>query len=164
MRKAYTKPVFLAEEYEMTTSVAACKTSSNAPHEIWKMDPCSCDAPGHDVDKTGGAPVHDYWDYATNNNSSNYDRGNMGDNNGSYLFTDSQLICDFVWNEKGGDIGVWKDKETNSLVSNLDDRFFGEAGTNKGSFVEYLGMKFMNFFRKNAPGCEPYVDSGNPFS
>ena len=164
MKKAYVKPVFLAEAFEVTTNVAACKTRSNAPHEIWKGDPCSCGAPGHAVDKTGGAPVDQYWDYASNGNKNNYNRGEMGANNGSYIFTDDLLTCDFVWNERGGMVGVWKDKETNNLVSDLTQRFFGEEGTNKGSFVDYIGSSFMAFFRKNEPGCEPYVDEGVPFS
>ena len=164
MKKAYVKPVFIADEYEMTVSVAGCKTRSNAPHEIWKLDPCSCGAPGHEIDKTGGAPVKDYWNYASNGNESNYSHGNMGDNNGSFIFTDDMLQCDFVWNEPGGQVGVWKDKQTNALVSDYSQRYFGEEGTNTGSLIDWVGSNFMSFFRKNEPGCEPYVDQGVPFS
>lgn len=163
MKKAYVKPVFMAEEYEMTASVAGCRTRSNAPHEIWKNDPCSCSAPGHEIDKTGGAPVSDYWDYASNGHANSYEHDKMGVNNGSFIFTDDMLQCDFVWNQPGGKVGVWTDKETGALVSDFDQRELSEE-SNVGSVVAWIGDNFMSFFRKNEPGCEPYVDEGVPFS
>ena len=116
MKKAYVKPVFLAEAYEMTSSVAGCPTSSSIPRELIYGQTSLCDH------CTGGAvqiDKKDNWDafkdYATEDKSITtvYDQnGNAQSiNNGNvYLFTSNTVECDYIWNSNDNNekLQIWK--------------------------------------------------------
>lgn len=172
MKKAYVKPVFMAEEYELTASVAGCEYSPSKPFEIWKGTYICASGQGHSVGQGNPTddPVLGYWDYATAGRYQNYDTkfeghgyqmGNEGTNNGAYVFTGAETQCDFVWNSYNGDIGVWKDSN-NNLIKNETDR------SNEGSWIDRLGYTFMQFFRTANSSCSPLFQTNEgsvvPFS
>lgn len=168
MKKAYVKPVFVAEEFEGTASVAACGYSSKNKFEVWEGVQV-CHSPGHKIGQgNDNAPFKDYLEYATDGTTSSWDGytvGGMDDNKGSYVFTSGLVECDFVWNSNGGSIGVWKqDNEdgSESLVSNTGIRkqlvSLGQAG------IKWLQWTFMPFFRQNNSDCAPELGNATPFS
>lgn len=153
MKKAYVKPVFAAEVFESTESVAACTIGSSDPYAVWKGDfICTHGNNGHKVDHTGKAPVSDYWGYATNGHSKDgTEISNADTNTSSMLFNSGRVECDFVWNSYSGPVGVWtEDGTTNTVISDMNNRVVGQETGN--SIIAWLG-DLMNFFRGNGSGC-----------
>lgn len=181
MKKAYVKPVFLAEVFEGTANVAACERGSSETFEVWK-GVSVCGTPGHAIGESSGKSSFEenYISYATDNRYTNTVKGkdgfqpindeidsysltNMGPNVGSYVFTSWNFDCDFAWDSKGGSVGVWVNtNDNNSLITNNVQR--ETLYNNKSAGILWLAQSFMNFFRKNEPGCKPVLDGGSPFS
>ena len=172
MKKAYVKPVFLAEEFVAAASVAACKYNpGSAVNEtlslefLWpegvKKPPVLCakgDA-GHDV---YGGELFD------GNGQNHYKTELLGDyaykeDNTATLFDTSNRACDFVWMQpsgNGNEIKVWGDGEdTPSLVANHSSRdtsklfywngiqnflqfFAGDAADNQNHSINYTLFSF----------------------
>lgn len=159
MKKAYVKPVFLAEEFEGTASVAACEyRASHDPLEVWnERNICSVGDNGHFIGKVPGASVNKWWEYATegmanpqveftNPTSNNFDAYN----DTAYLFTDGQTVCDFVWNGMGSQVGIWTSEEGNVNTSVSDHT------KRDGLFVTLIDA-FNTFF-----GIEPKNEQHEP--
>ena len=99
MKKAYVKPVFLAEEFVMTDCVASCPTSTKVPGPIEdKTNVCVGDN-GHKVNLDKGL-VGKYWSYADD------------DSTMVYLFTNATYECDFLWNSTGSNVEGWSTNGT----------------------------------------------------
>lgn len=151
MKKAYVKPVFLAEEYELTQSVAVCDLSGSAPLNI-NLNTVLCQGGdnGHEFNtsseaykgiygKDANKADVTYWQYAGDHGTTDH-----------ALFADDELNCDYVWDNYEDNVGVWRPGEKEG-VTNLG-----------GYFVDWLGIKFSQFFHKNGgngssnnPGHEP---------
>lgn len=166
MKKAYVKPVFLAEEFVSKTSFAVtpCDTGINGALKLEYgkniCDHCQGDKIGGNgkPSNNGGAFVNDpydgydsYWKYATS--------VNMQGKNGAYLFNTSvsdYQDCDFIWNGTSyGDntslVYVWDAQDTqrtdkNSLVSTLKNfvQFF--AGNSGNEQIHVPGYQHESFF------------------
>lgn len=120
MKKAYVKPVFLAEEFVAETSYAnqVCNVNQRGPLEIvngdyWCKDHSKANGTGGchaKVDISVGSNPNGqgakslglaskynpdksitYWDYARYNSQQN------DYSDGAYLFTDANTVCDFLW-------------------------------------------------------------------
>lgn len=150
MKKAYVKPVFMAEEFEGLAHVTStCGYSINDPAEVYdgvgicfKKNGCN-----HTVDGSGEIDTGmysnelTYWEYASGAGASN-EQGND-----AYLFTVGNGQCDFLWNSSNDDMGVWKtpDTYTDGAV---------RPGLKKGDvvsdFVNWLGIGFSQFFFNNS--------------
>ena len=138
MKRAYVKPAFIAEAFEMTESVAICDRhigqGGNHPFEIdFNTKICSGDQ-GHKISK-GEITSEDspLWQYA------------VKEDNTAYLFDGLNTTCDFVWlgPSNGEDrVQVWG-QSPDKLAANASDR---------KSLFDWLGnqMSFMKFFG----GCE----------
>lgn len=156
MKKAYVKPVFMAEFFEVSSTVAVCPVRSATPLPVEEGD-YICDSPGHAVGHAQ-APVNNYWDYATNYQTDN-----------SYIFTSGTYQCDFLWNSEGGNVGVWTQmdesgasKGTDYLVSDASQRYNTETNVFTAVVHWFQDMNFMNFFRgANSTNCIPTYNDGN---
>lgn len=155
MKKAYVKPVFFAEEFEGTVSVAACVYHADTnPAQIWEgMYMCANEDNGHAIggqNKQKG-DVQQWWGYATNTSGATDANPSNGTyNDGAYLFTDNSVTCDFVWNDKGAQVGIWTSKEndTSSAIWKSSDR--------EGAFVTLISM-FTDFFFGNDANFEGHT-------
>ena len=132
MKKAYVKPVYMADEFEMTACVASCgKGSINSPIEINDGERL-CVGPGNDHKIKANSVFG--WNDA------------KSDGTEVYLFTNSNIECDFLWYGEGSYVQAWStDKDDkNSIVWTQEDRKSLTAETNY-SFSEIL----MSFFCGN---------------
>lgn len=153
MKKAYVKPVFLAEEFENTMSVAACEYhASSKPAQIWRGTPlCSVGDSGHGV---GGDPgtgkkveVNNWWDYATNTKEATDANPNTGTyNDGAYLFTSGSTTCDFVWNSTTDTVKIWTSEENNKATAIWD------STKRENGFLTVIDDLFALFFFGNKAG------------
>lgn len=154
MKKAYVKPVFLAEAFEGTASVASCAGGSvNTPIELQTGNYMCYDIKnngklegdnGHIVGgHNGKAPVMKYWDQAGANKEGN-------ETTDVYLFTDSNVVCDFLWSGEGSTVKGWS---TNGKESGL---VWNENERNDAARVFFdFGKKLLEFF------CGPVADNEN---
>ena len=165
MKKAYVKPVFLAEEFECTAAVAGCVYSSKKPAQVWE-GLTFCDDNGHVIGGQNGSngEVNQWWDYATetDNSTDGPKNGELGSyNDFAYLFTSGSYECDFIWNSSKSDIYVWTKTEGDlksaiskhterkgafaTLVSTFVDFFYGiGSGACKMHEPEYLNEKIFS--------------------
>lgn len=166
MKKAYVKPVFLAEAFEGTASVASCgydADAANSAIQIWHgKNLCTVGDGGHYVGKDNGnkhPDVAQWWDYATNTNGANTNppKSNSlsGFNNGAYLFTDGQTVCDFVWNSVDSDVGIWTSEKDNASTAIWDVTVRNNSVFNQNLFVTFI-KGFAAFF-----GIEPDEDKNH---
>lgn len=163
MKKAYVKPVFLAEEFEGTVSVASCQYNVDAQTKIQVYDglhicdvPCSHSIGGNNGQGTKG-DVQDWWNYATETKTGNNMDGKGGPDN-AYLFTSGQIECDFVWNSQGSQVGIWTQfqDQLNTAISEHNNRIKKE-GWNPviswiNSFKDFFGV--MGGDNNHRPGIE----------
>ena len=147
MKKAYVKPVFLAEEFGMTACVASCVGASvNSPIEI-EDDGRLCVGPGNDhridADSVYG------WENAA------------GDGTSVYLFTNSNIECDYLWYGEGSSVQAWStDKDDiNSIVWNQEARKNLTQSTNYS-----FGKILMNFFCGNNTGNQNHRPGYNGYA
>lgn len=127
MKRAYVKPVFLAEAFEGTASVASCgydADAANSALQVWEgKGLCAVGDGGHRIGKKDAA-VDQWWDYATKTEGANgkppTSDSLKGFNDGAFLFTDSQTVCDFVWNSVDSDIGIWTSEKGNASTAIWD--------------------------------------------
>ena len=126
MKKAYVKPVFLAEEFVATMDhVAACPTNTWTPQEL--QFPINgqggtrlCNSQKTNCSHylgSGNATINGYYDEANKITYQQYaewsidDRSNAGDGvsdaTKAYLFNSGYGACDFVWNNTNQNVGVW---------------------------------------------------------
>lgn len=148
MKKAYVKPVFMAEEFVATASVASCGIN---PSQIGTLDVyygqhlCYNQTCGHYVGNDQGNleyDAKDYWWYATGKPD------NTGSNNvaptaagsGAYLFTDGTVACDFIWNGFGQDVGIWTDNEKNPISIEADRQIGSSLVQFISSFSEFFSI------------------------
>lgn len=158
MKKAYVKPVFLAEEFFMTMSIAACQYSMNNPAKIYhgvRM----CSGNNHKVTWSPNATnkgtintktytaadgtVMDYWQYsqgAADEASSD-----------AYLFTVNNGQCDFLWDNSNEQIGVWKTPDTFDGIRGADTMKDSEGNW----LVNWLIGTFSGFFYGSGDPHEP---------
>lgn len=155
MRKAYVKPVFLAEEFVgVSQSVSACAYSTTNPAEVYLgVGLCNHnDGNCHSVknnhgdisgnytylDENGQTKTMSYWEYAGNQN------GKQGGD--AFLFTVNNGQCDFLWDSDNDNMGVWNtpDVWTNDNVRPTPDT------STLGSVVNWLGKTFSQFFYGNS--------------
>ena len=160
MKKAYVKPVFVAEEFEGTENVASCAYGADQNAlQVWKGSYlCKVGDGGHTVGKKD-YDAKDWWEYATETPGANETpptSSNLtGYNNGAYLFTDGQTVCDFVWSDSSSKVGIWTSEagKTDKAISKESDR----TGTlNVNLFVTFISS-FSQFF-----GIEPDNDQHVP--
>lgn len=148
MKKAYVKPVFLAEEFVAASSYAAsaCKLSSSNPYTITtNQHLCTNETCDHYTSEksmfftgtntfrvNGKDETKTYWEYA----------GGEGE---SKLFTLGESQCDFMWKTNGADlVTVWRDQEISAreVSYNAWDKIW-DSVTNP--FIS-VGAKFAAFF------------------
>ena len=152
MKKAYVKPVFLAEEFVAETSYAnsACGISSgkaftlyiddNNPQHLCTHSPCK----GHDmtsssvvytgensfiVDSEKNTDTMTYWNYATKSD------------NEATLFSFGAVDCDFMWKTNGQDqVSAWKyvDNDTRASLIKSTNNIFDLIITGLGSFSQFF--------------------------
>lgn len=163
MKKAYVKPVFLAEVFEGTASVATCTQDYDPTKNLMQvyngLQACEHGNKGHEIGH-GSSPVNEYWSYATNGSSTNPTKPVDDPNSAAYLFTSGQQECDFVWNSYDGEIGVWYDNN-NNLQANMKDRDVSLIG----SIIKTVANDFMSFFRGTGSKCTTIeIDGVTPFS
>lgn len=145
MRKAYVKPVFLAEAFEGTQSVASCGNGSiNTPIELEKgqficytnNNGSITGDSGHVIGGQNGkkGSALEYWDAAGANKEGS-------EKTDVYLFTDANVVCDFLWNGQGSTVKGWS---TNGQKSGLvwDENERGDSAKN---FFDF-GEKLLQFF------------------
>ena len=161
MKKAYVKPVFLAEEFVAAMDhVAACTTNYWTPQIIqWPTngqpgtDLCEGND-GHSVGFNENQALilsnHDkekfYYDYSQKITYKEYAEWNADQRPGAnaddytatnaYLFNSGHSACDFVWDNTNSDVGVWK-KGTDgnwivSLIDNFGTFFLGASANGSG--------------------------------
>lgn len=167
MKKAYVKPVFLAEEFECTAAVAGCAYSAKTPAQVFEgMHMCGDNSnDGHVIGgnsgdkgfvnkgKHNGVQSPGFWDYATGGTGTYIDDApHEADPNKdlAYLFTDSSTVCDFIWNSRDSQVGVWTSKENdwNTAIANPSLR--------NNAFVT-LVSSFANFFFGNSANWEGHT-------
>ena len=133
MKRAYVKPMFVAEEYEMTECVASCgKGSINQPAIITKgVRLCSGNGQDHTFKKDSDLQAVYGWSEAQKDKTS------------AYLFTNSNIECDFLWYGGDSDVQAWSTNkdDINSIVWKQEDREKLTADKNYS-----FGKKFMEFF------------------
>ena len=148
MKKAYVKPVFIADTYELTSSVAGCGPVS--VYSGWRinanMQICTekhgNQQSAHSIkqsslDKTyigndDGANLS-YWEYATYTGKD--DQGNYQFNNDDAYIFFNNVICDFLWNPEDqeggrGDVYVWDSIEKNGGIKLVGSLFSWLTGSN----------------------------------
>lgn len=158
MKKAYVKPVFLAEEFVATLDhVASCPTNTWAPQQLQfptKQNGkggthlCSDSQCAHSVGQNPNAGILD--DYETGVTYQEYaawdvkDRANAGEDGyeakNAYLFNSGHGACDFVWDNTNQNVGVWVWETKNEkwgvkLIETLGDFgnfFYGAKANNDG--------------------------------
>lgn len=159
MKKAYVKPVFLAEEYVAVAShVAGCGDASINKALIITPGQCVCDGgDGHSAGQGGkGNPAgismmyngkvnenkntnsqYDYWEYAKENDGV------------SNLFSSNNFDCDFLWDyySTGKDeIYVWESAtaERNSFLGTI------------GAMLNGAVMTYARFFTNSNQGLNQH--------
>lgn len=165
MKKAYVKPVFLADSFVMTANVAACKTGVDRALKLYTgLDVCAgCNG---DTIKTNKGYVGQtyadfedgsktYWQYAGGT-----DNPTTSD---AYLFNTSSLDyakCDFLWTptssqDMSSTIWVWNDESRTQDAEtgkwNIRDTFrtfaqffCGNNGTDKQHYPTYNDNDFFS--------------------
>lgn len=157
MKRAYVKPVFLAEEYVAASNyVAACGTLSWLPQLIkFPTDHktgdgthlCENTTCAHSVGSNRNQAIIIKDKYDTNTSYEDYagwdtsKRPNAGEDEYSatnaYLFNSGHGACDFVWDNTGSDVGVWKKDEKNNnwfvdMIGNFGSFFYGSPANGNG--------------------------------
>lgn len=156
MKKAYVKPVFVAEEFEGTVSVASCQYGVDAQTKIGVYDGlhicpnihCAHDIGGNNGKGTDG-DVQNWWNYATETTTGKNENGLNGPDN-AYLFTSGQIECDFVWNSQDSKVGIWTQfqDQWNTAISEHNNRIQKE---NWNPVISWISS-FKQFF--GIPGGE----------
>lgn len=111
MKKAYVKPVFMAEEFEAESSyaVGSCEVSTRSPFVIWEGMQIT-EKEQHEINiNVGGSTVGQDWYYNSTNgtNHTNWSYA-FEDDNQATLFVNK--VCDFCWdphNGATGSVSVW---------------------------------------------------------
>ena len=170
MKKAYVKPVFLAEEFEGTACVAACDYHAGGDNsQVLIYNTLRLCPPSNNCDHAVGGnsnngkydgDIQNYWKYATNNDT--LMEGPTNENyvndttDGAYLFTDGETVCDFVWNGGKSQVGIWTQYENNlgSAISNAGLRELGQ------SFITWVS-DFAKFFGVNGIGSKEHKPGVN---
>jgi len=149
MKKAYVKPVFVADEYELTAAVMGCDVKSYQEKEIWNTyDLCSGDS-GHQVGgsgNSGNAPVNAWWEYATETPGAtgHAPSENHQYNDNAYIFSTGNTVCDFVWNSVDTKVGVWVDANDNAISDHTQRE--GAGVKLLDYFAQFfLGAKFSHY-------------------
>lgn len=154
MKRAYVKPVFLAEEYVAASNyVAACGTMSWVPQLLQFPSGkeegthlCENTTCAHNVGFNKNQAIIMKGEYDTNISYKEYaewdtsNRPNAAEDGYSatnaYLFNSGHGACDFVWDHTGSDVGVWKkDEQSNwivSLIGNFGSFFYGAPANGQG--------------------------------
>ena len=163
MKKAYVKPVFLAEEFEMTTNVAGCDYHSQNKAQIYEpMQMCMGNNSGHSDQGhqiggqqgvSGYVNENNLWSYATNGASSTDGRESNGDNfaDSAYLFAGRNAECDFIWNQKDGPVGIWTTQEVSSIQDVTSDIWIADTSKRTdSSIISWIGSFARVFFGNNS--------------
>ena len=164
MKKAYVKPVFLAEVFEGTASVATCTQDYDPTKNLMQvyngLRVCEHQNEGHEIGK-GQGDVKKFWSYATNEFYKSGPDAPVSDlNSAAFLLTSGQKECDFVWNSYDGGIGVWYDKD-DKLQADMNARDVSLVS----SIIKTVANDFMSFFRGNGSKCTTIeIDGVTPFS
>lgn len=121
MKKAYVKPVFLAEEFVAASSYAVGTCGPGTISQPWVINKgdliCNKNGKadnGHKVGQNKQCGLDDAYTYDTN--ITNWGYAEKGDNQVT-LF--ASKLCDFLWNPAGGntdEVSVWNQDRTESKV------------------------------------------------
>lgn len=162
MKKAYVKPVFLAEAFEMTTNVAGCDFSANQNKaQIWEgIHMCADKTDGHQIGGQQGNSGYvnpgkkdwtGLWGYATNGQFTNDGTSDVNNPDAAFLFAGRNAECDFIWNSKSGPIGIWTNTEVNSIDQVNDSVWISNPlERTASSFISWIGSFAEVFFGNNA--------------
>lgn len=159
MKKAYVKPVFFAEEYEMTASVANCEFNADIEKaQIWEgMQMCDGKTDGHVIggqqNDAGFVNEKNLWQYATGESTA--DDGRISEtsyyNDSAYLFAGKNSECDFIWNQKDGPVGIWTTQEFNNVNQINSSNWITDVDQRKNSgFISWIGSFAEVFFGNKA--------------
>ena len=150
MKKAYVKPVFLAEEFVAETSYAsgACGPASVYEPLLFQKNDVLCDQCNGDKAGGQGAGINDYYTYTNDEGKLVTDTTKTywqyAGTNDAKMFNSGLFECDFVWEPKNATdttttVWVWDavnvadrvlGRITNTLMS-FTDFFAGNNGTQK---------------------------------
>lgn len=153
MKRKYEKPALIAEAFEMTESVAACKDASvNEALIVHEGDHFCGTSCSHMVGDNKSAFTQNW------NNISLVDYA--GGENDMYLFDASNVTCDFVWSKATDTttdkMYVWGDSNGN-LVIDEDSRKVDKTNP-FANLVSWLGNRtwsFSEFFMGNGSSSSP---------
>lgn len=153
MKKAYVKPVFMAEEFVVTATVAGCNVKAGNPLPVYDGQIiCQHLNNGHAIGK-GSGDVNNLWDYAYGRETSKSE--NTSD---SYIFTSGNQTCDFLWNSAGGSVGIWT-TDNSSEQKAIANAVWKEQDRQNTGVLEFFFGNFMDFFRGvGSDGCTPMYD------
>ena len=147
MKKAYVKPVFMAEEFVATASVASCGYNVSDPNsalQVWHtMHLCTNTSCSHQIGGNQGNLTYDannWWGYATDTPGARPTSDSTdGLNDAAYLFTDAQTVCDFVWSSKTSNVGIWTGTQGDKTTA------ISDSNNRTNAFVTLIN-DFSNFF------------------
>ena len=145
MKKAYVKPVFLAEEFVAAASYAsgACGPASVNEPLLFKQKDVLCDQCNGDKAGGTGAGINDKYKYTDDNGKLvTHDKLNYWDyagTNDAKMFNGGLFECDFIWEPTSATdntttVWVWD-------AVNVADRVLGR--------ITNTFMSFTNFFAGN---------------
>ena len=141
MKKAYVKPVFVADEFVIVPSIASCGVSPYGDPLAFDENTRLCSgthngqSQGHLAGKGNlnltYASGMDYWKYATTDTTESLidgtkpDEGNtetLFNNGNAYLFTEHSVVCDFVWPGNNGQdvVKVWNSAVVSERKTTMD--------------------------------------------
>lgn len=130
MKKSYKKPVFIAEEYIVLTSIATCTgASSNTPIEM-EYNENYCD---HGSSCTKG---HSFTEKHASDKTKQYYKEFTKDYTHAYLFTSSNDICEFKWDSVDGNVMP--------MDESFSKAFYGNGSDNGGHKPGYNGAAFFS--------------------
>ncbi len=129
MKKAYVKPVLVAEPYEMTETVAWCPESQYKTINVYDGAYLCILQNCHDVDvddKKAGingnytytdaenkTQTMTYWQYAGGTSD-----GAASTNKDVFLFSTGNYACDFLWSDPKEQIYVWNSPSMDARTEN----------------------------------------------
>jgi len=168
MKKAYVKPVLVAEPYEMTETVAWCPESQYKTINVYSGAALCVKGNCHLVDTSGGwinqnngysytaivdgketTQTMSYWQYAGGNAD-----GTIANNKDVFLFSTGNYACDFLWSDPTESIYVWKSPDEKDRIENnwvstdksFSQFFYGNESVSSGDKIHAPGTTLGRFF------------------
>lgn len=129
MKKIYEKPSFFAEEYRVSSSIAACGASSKeAIAMVYETNYCD-----HGSQCTNG---HKFSEKKAADSTKQLYNVYIENDNFAYLFTSSNNTCEFEWDSK--------DANVMPMDLSFSQAFYGNGSSNGGHQPGHNGAAFFS--------------------